>query len=256
MPITWSNTGPILRVNLYYRIAGTDTWIPIAKNQTNNGYYNWELPFFDAAGNEIPFEPQRSSITTTSGRGGKTRPIINALGEVEKIIIFDKGFSYGSTDVIEVSIFPTPPVLPDNFIEPVIQANVVGGEVVGYTIVNQGVGFTPSPLTEIELKIEDANSELTYKELSEELNFTGDVDNTLPTPGNAYITNVNPTVASLLDKSLLIGLTVEGIGVPAGSTITYADPIQNRLGINNNVNAQITGGSFITSSTIGKIYIQ
>jgi hypothetical protein len=256
LPITWTNTGPILRVNLYYRIAGTDTWIPIAKNQVNNGYYNWELPFFNSSGNEIVFEPQRSSITTSSGRGGKTRPIINALGEVEKIIIFDKGFSYGSTDIIEVGIFPTPPVLPANFIEPVIQANVIGGEVVGYTIVNQGAGFTPSSLTEIELKIEDANSELTYKELNEELSFTGDVDSTLPAPGNAYIKNVNPAVSSLLDKSLLIGLTVEGIGVPPGSTITYADPIQNRLGINNNVNAQITGGSYITSSTIGKIYIQ
>jgi hypothetical protein len=256
IPISWSNTGPILRVNLYYRIAGSTEWVPIAKNLTNSGFYNWEIPFFNTDGKEIPIEPQRSSVTSSTGRGCKTRPIINSLGEVEKIIIFEKGFSYSSTDIIEVSLFPQPPVLPESFSQPVIQANVISGEVVGYRIVNQGAGFFPSPITEIELKIEDSNSEEVYKELSDNIVFTGSVDNTLTSPNDAYITSISPTVNELLTKSNLIGLTVEGIGIPTGSKITYADPVQNRLGINNNVNAKIVGGSFITSSDVARIQIQ
>lgn len=254
LPIAWSNTGPILRVNLYYRISGAQDWIPIAKNINNTGYYNWEIPFFNIQGEEIPFEPQRASVITKTGRGSKVRPIINALGEVDQIVIFESGFAYSNTDMIGVSLFPPPgnPAL----VEAEIQADVVGGSVTGATILLQGSGYVSTPLTFIELMIEDANSPVTYQDLITSITFTGDIDNTLPVPNNSLITNINPTVQTLLQQSPLIGLEIEGAGIAAGSQITSANPVTNTIGINNPVTSQVFGGTLNTSDVIGKILIQ
>jgi hypothetical protein len=254
LPIAWSNTGPILRVNLFYRLSGSIDWIPIAKNINNTGYYNWEIPFFNVQGEEIPYEPQRASAITTSGRGSKLRPIINALGEVDQIVIFNGGLAYSSTDMIGVSLFPPPVNL--GLVEAEIQADVVNGTIEGATIINPGSGYSPSPTTIIELKIEDANSPVTFQDLTAPLTFTGNIDNTLPTPGNSTITNIVPTVNNLLLQSALVGLKLEGIGIVEGSQIVSVNPLTNSLVINKPVTAQVVGGTITTSPITGKIYIQ
>jgi len=256
MPITWSNTGPVLRVNLYYRIAGSQNWRPIAKNYQNSGYYNWDIPIFDTNGNEIPFETHRTHASTSTGRGAKLRAIIDGIGSVENIVIFNKGFSYSPIDKVETELFPMPPIIPPGFTAPIIQPDVVAGEIKSATIVDSGAGFVPSPITEIEIKIEDANTELVYAELMQVFTFTGDVDNSLPSPNNTYVTNVVPTVSTLQTMGNLIGLKLEGIGIPTGSIITSVDPVLNRIGINNTVNMQVIGGTLNTSPTMGKVYIQ
>lgn len=256
LPITWSNTGPILRVNIYYRLAGSQDWRPIALNYQNSGYYNWHLPIFDSNGNEIPFETHRTYVTTQTGRAARLRAIIDGLGSVENIIVFDRGLSYMPTDKVETELFPVPPTVPPGFIPPVIQPNVVAGEITGVTIVDPGAGFTPSTITEIEIKIQDFNTELVFQELTQSFTFTGDVDNTLSAPNNTYITNVVPTVSTLQTMGNLLGLKIEGIGIPSGSVIASIDPVLNRIGINNTLNAQVIGGTLNTSPTIGKVYVQ
>ena len=256
IPISWTNTGPILRVNIYCRIVGTETWIPIILNHPNTGFYNWVVPYYNFNGEEVPFEPQRANVISSSGRSANIRPIIDALGGVEQLVVFDGGIAYSNTDLIDVNIFPTPPVLPEGFISPVIQANVNSGTIEGYNIIETGSGFIPSPITELEFKIQDANSELIFSELMQSVEFTGDVDNSLSDPENTYITNVNPTVEDLIKRTELIGLTVEGNGVQTDAKITAVDVITNRIVINNTVTGIVIGGSFNTSPATGKIYVQ
>jgi len=256
LPITWTNTGPILRINIYYRIAGSDTWIPITLNHPNNGFYNWDIPYFNLNGDEVPFEPQRATVISSSGRSAKIRPIIDALGGVEQIVVFDGGVAYSVSDTVSVEIFPKPPVLPEGFVPPVIQANVSGGSVIDTNIVETGNGFIPSPIIELEFKIQDANSDLIFTELLQSLEFEGDVDNTLSDPENTYITNVNPTVEELSKHTNLIGLPIEGYGVQTGATIQSYDVITNKLVINKTVTGIVVGGSFKTSPAPGKIYVQ
>lgn len=256
LPLSWTNTGPILRINIYYRIVGSETWIPIILNHPNNGFYNWEVPYFNFNGEEVPYEPQRATVITSSGRSAKLRPIIDALGGVEQIIIFDGGVAYSVSDTVDVNIFPTPPVLPEGFVPPLIQASVIGGSVVETNIVETGSGFFPSPIIELEFKIQDSNSDLIFTELLKSISFEGDVDNTLTDPENTYITNINPTVEELIKNTNLIGLTVEGYGVQTGSIIESYDVITNKIVINKTVTGIVVGGSFNTSPAPGKIYVQ
>ena len=256
MPISWTNTGPILRINIYYRIVGTETWIPVILNHPNTGFYNWTVPYYNFNNEEVPFEPQRATVITSSGRSAKLRPIIDGLGGVEQIVIFDGGIAYSNSDSIDVNLFPTPPVLPEGFVSPVIQANVNSGTVESYNIIETGAGFIPSPIIELEFKIQDANSELIFTELMQSVEFTGDVDNSLTNPENTYITNINPTVEDLSKKTNLIGLTIEGNGVQTGAKIIAVDVITNRIVINNTVTGIVIGGEFNTSPATGKIYVQ
>ena len=256
LPITWTNTGPILRINIYYRLVGSDEWRPITLNHPNNGFYKWDIPYFNFNGDEVPFELQRATVITSSGRSAKIRPIIDALGGVEQIVIFDGGVAYSVSDTVDVSIFPKPFVLPEGFVPPVIQATVVGGSVTSANIAESGSGFTPSPIMEIEFKIQDANSDLIFTELMQSLEFEGDTDNSLTDPENTYITNVNPTVEELTKYTNLIGLTVEGYGVQTGATIVAYDVITNKIVINKPVTGIVVGGSFNTSPAPGKIYVQ
>jgi len=251
LPISWTNTGPIMRVNLYYRLVGSSEWRLIAKNLNNNGTYDWVVPYFDNNGNEVPTDPISVGIVTSSGKLAKVRAIADALGSIEKIIILEKGLSYSSTDIISAS-----PPIGVSFVPPVIQANIVGGEIVGSTIVDAGSGFAPSATTEIELKIEDANSEVTYRLLDEVVTFTGDVNPNLQAPQNSYITNMVPTVVELLNYTPLLGQTVSGAGIVNGSVITNVDQVNNRVEINNTTTNQVSGGTIVLSTSTGKIYIQ
>lgn len=255
LPLTWTNTGPILRVNLYYRILGTDTWIPIAQNLNNNGYYNWELPFFDESGDEVTNEPQRAYAVSDKGRGGKLRPIINSLGEVEQIIILSSGFVYENTDLVKVELFPKPFVLPTGYVEPEIQLGVINsGEINSINILTPGSGFVPSPITEIELKIEDANSESIYQVFNQEIEFTGDIDNTID--DGLIIKNISPDVSTLMGRGLMTGLKLFGAGIVADTEIASINILTNSIEINKSVNLQVTNGTLNTSVSTGKVIIQ
>jgi hypothetical protein len=257
MPISWVNTGPILRVNLYYRLVGTQDWIAIAKNIVNSGSFDWKIPYFSTSGAELSYEPQRATVITVSGKEAYIRPIIDSLGTVEQIVIMNPGFSYGNIEDIAVGIYPLPVATPPTFVAPVIQATTVDGSLIGSNIISSGSGFTPSPTTRIELKIEDANApEVTYQVLDTQLSFTGDVDNTAVAPADTYITNISPTVNLLLLQAPLIGQEVSGIGIPTGSVIVAANSALNRLVINNTTNTQIANTAMILSASTGKITIQ
>jgi len=251
IPITWSNTGPILRVNLYYRIKGSENWIPIAMNMTNAGYFNWEVPFFDVDGNEITSEPQKAYAVSESGRGSKLRAVINSLGEVDQIIIFNSGLVYKNSDMVSVELYPKPTTLPADYTEPVIQIQTVNsGEIANVNIVSPGSGFVPSLINEIEFKIQDSNSESTYQVFDDEITFTGD------TNGTTTITNINPTVNELVNRGLLTGLSINGGGIVINSEIVSINLATNSIEINIPSNLQITGGKIFVSKTVGKIIIQ
>lgn len=256
MPITWTNSGPIQRVNIFYRLAGSQTWRQIAKNLNNNGSFDWKVPFFDSNGIEIPFEPQRASVITTSGRDSYVRPIIDGLGQLNQIVVLNAGFSYSANDPIVVTPFPEPPAVPASVTQPEIQAIINSGDVVGANIISTGTGFTPSPVTDIEFKIEDANTELTFGFLLNSISFVGDTDNTLPAPGNYQITNIMPTVVDLLQISSLIGIDISGAGIQEGSKIVQINILNNLIVINKTVTGQYTGATVNLTPTIGKIEIQ
>ena len=255
LPITWTNTGPILRVNLYYRVIGSESWIPIAMNLTNNGYYNWEIPFLSMTGDEVPNESQRAYAVSAAGKGAKLRPIVNDTGGVDSIVILASGFVYTNTDHIRVELFPKPFVLPEGYTEPEISLSVKNsGEIYETSVLSAGSGYYPSPLNEIEFKIQDANSESIYLVLDQELVFTADVDNTVD--DGLIITNLNPSVSELMAQGLTTGLGLFGAGIVNGTLITSIDIITNTLGINKSVNMQVSNGTLNTSITTGKIYLQ
>lgn len=256
MPLAWTNTGPIQRVNIFYRLTGSQTWRQIAKNFNNNGAFDWKVPFFDGNGNEIAYEPQRASVITTSGRDSYVRPIIDGLGQLNQIVVLNAGFSYSTNDLIVVTPFPEPPAIPANVTQPEIQAIINSGDVIGANIISTGAGFTPSPVTDIELKIEDANTELTFGYLLNSVSFSGDTDNTLASPANFQITNVIPTVASLLQISSLVGVGISGAGIQEGSKIVQIDIVNNLIVINKVVAGQYTGATVNLTPTIGKVEIQ
>ena len=213
LPISWTNTGQVLNVNLYYRIAGTEEWILIVRNTKNTGYYDWQIPFFNNEGLIIPYEPQVATVPSATGRGAHVRALADSSGTIEQIIVFNRGLSYSAVDQIE--------------------------------------GFTSSPITEIEIKIESTVDPTIFSEITETIEFSGSTDGS-----SSYITNVIPTVSSLLEKTSLLGLVIEGIGVQTGSLITSVDPVQNRIGINISTNEQVSNEPYRTAAATAKITIQ
>jgi len=251
LPISWTNTGQVLNVDIYYRIAGTEEWILIVRNTKNTGYYDWQIPFFNNEGLIIPYEPQVATVPSATGRGAHVRALADSSGAIEQIIVFNRGLSYSAVDQIEVNIYPRPTTLPPDFTAPVIQANVIDGEIMGYNIVETGSGFTSSPITEIEIKIESTVDPTVFSEITETIEFSGNTDGS-----SLFITNVIPTVSSLLEKNSLLGLAIEGIGVQSGSLITSVDPVQNRIGINISTTAQVSNEPYRTAAATAKITIQ
>jgi hypothetical protein len=224
-------------------------------NLTNNGYYNWEIPFLTITGDEVPNESQRAYAVSAAGKGAKLRPIVNDTGGVDSIVILASGFVYTNTDHIRVELFPKPFVLPDGYTEPEISLSVKNsGEIYETSVLSAGSGYYPTPLNEIELKIQDANSESIYLVLDQELVFTADVDNTVD--DGLIITNLNPSVSELMAQGLTTGLELFGAGIVNGTLITSIDIITNTLGINKSVNMQVSNGTLNTSITTGKIYLQ
>ena len=259
LPILWTNTGTILRVNIYYRFSGLGgDWLFMGRSERNSGSFDWSIPFLNISGDTVANDPIRATVNSTTGRGSKLRAIINSSGEVEKIVIFDGGFAYTSGDTIEVSPLIIPPGIP-SFTPPVIIANVQDGRIIGYEIVNPGANFEPTPTNYIELKIEYDVDQSIYQVYETAFMFKGDTDPFFDPlgPGMRQIKNINPPVADLIAQGVnLVGQEIAGPAVEIGSKITFADAINNLLVINKDVTLLNTDGEYTLEKQIAIFEIQ
>jgi hypothetical protein len=228
MPIEWSNTGPITRVNIYWRLVGDVDWTPIVKNYQNSGSYLWNVPFLNTSGTIVPKENTKAFMQTSTGDSARLRAIIDALGSVDSIIIFDGGFAYEGTDSI---------IVDDESLTitaPTISPNVISGTVVGSTIYAVGSGFTPSPVNQIEIMVENANNERVYEIMKREITYQAQVSN-----GSNLLTNIVPDISvaqNLTDLALYVGMPVAGAGIPSGAYITQILSGTNQIQISTNAN--------------------
>jgi hypothetical protein len=228
MPIEWSNTGPITRVNIYWRIVGDVDWTPIVKNYQNSGSYVWMVPFLNTSGTIVPKETTKAFMQTATGEGSKLRAIIDALGSVDNIIVLDGGFAYEGTDEIIVndeSLVVTAPT---------ISPNVVSGTITGSTIYAVGSGFTPTPVNQIEIKVENANNERVYEIMKREITYQAQVTN-----GSDLLSNIVPDISvaqNLTDLALYVGMPVSGAGIPTGAYIIQILSGTNQIQISTNAN--------------------
>jgi hypothetical protein len=174
LPIQWQNTGTILRVNIYYKIENTNNWVRIARSIPNVGQFDWQIPFFaggaGTTGTTLSKDPIAVSINTENGRNADVRAIITpsvvggSTGGVNKLVVFNQGNAYSNADTINVFPFITSKAgMPTyNIGAPVISLNVSNGEVAGADIIQSGSGFPTSPVTKIQIKIEDAVNTETF----------------------------------------------------------------------------------------------
>lgn len=244
LPIRWSNTGTILRVNIYYRFVGSNEWIFMARSFENKGQYDWNIPYFTNTQTILSGDLIRTYASCVRGRGSSLRAIINANGEVEKILIFNGGFGYDNTATIEVSPWIQPPPGSPPFVAPVISADVQDGRIVGYTIHNPGSGFTPTPVNYVELKIEHDVDETISKVYEKVQTFKGDTDPNLSLPGLRQIKNLDPTVSEMASLGINLTGVVDGPGVETGTKITSSDAINNLVGIDRDVTLLINEGEY------------
>jgi hypothetical protein len=246
--ISWTNTGTILRTNIYYRFAGLGgDWLLMARSAKNKGTFDWNIPFLNISGDTVANDPIRATAVSATGKGAKLRAIIDVNGEVEKIIIFDGGFAYTNGDTIEVSPLILPPPGISAFVAPEITANVQDGRIIGYQILDPGSGFSPTPTNYIELKIESAVDDSIYQVYETSFFFKGDTDPFFDPggPGMKQVKNLNPTVADLIAQGVvLVDQTISGPGTELGSKIVSADAINNLLVINKDVTLLISDGEY------------
>jgi len=240
MPIQWSNTGPISRVNLYYRIVGTSNWVPIGLNIQNTGVYNWSIPFFNTAGAEVNGEPINASAISNTGSGAKLRAIIGSNQGVNFIVILEGGSAYEGTDSIIVTEL--------NVSEPLdyMQANatpsVVGGEIIGYNLTFAGASLPITPINQIELKIEDSNNENVWQELKYDPTFLGNT-----TSGTNIINSISPLLNS---QGLFLGQTVNGPGIPVDAKITNINTTSGQIAFTpGTASASATAQSFVANES-------
>lgn len=231
LPISWTSTGPVNRIDLYYRFVNTEDWQVITKAYLNTGEYDWQIPYFDSTGKIKTYSSTVCTIVTSTGSGADLRAIVDETGGIEKIVVIKPGSGYGHIENILVSPYPVSN-LP-GFVQPVIQATTVDGSVVGANIVSPGSGFVTLGPVQIEIKIVETQDPASYKILDNSLEFTGNIDSTLPSPANTKITNVMPTVVNLLLDVPLVGQGLSGLGMPEGTVIIAADPILNTVTISN-----------------------
>lgn len=259
LPIKWHNTGTILRVNLYYRFAGMGgDWIELARSLENRGQYDWPIPFFNGAGSILPNDPIRVNVNTATGKGAKLRAIINANGEVEKIIVFDGGYGYANVDTIEVSPLIIGPPGTAGFTAPTITATIVDGQITGANIINPGGGFVPTFSNFIEIKIESSVDSTIFAVCQKTQTFIGSVDPFL-NPGGPemkQIRNINPSVAQIAADGIDFSGGISGPGVQTGSIIISADAINNWVVIDNDVQLLISDGEYTMDPQIAIFEVQ
>lgn len=240
MLIQWSNTGPITRVNLYYRIVGTSAWVPIVKNLQNSGLYNWPIPFFNTAGEKIDNEPINTSAISATGSGAKLRAVVGSSGIVSYIVVLDGGSAYQGTDSIIVTEIDVS--TPLNYIQADATPAVVGGEIVGTNLTFPGQDLPITVITQLELKIEDANNENTWQELKYDPEFVGNT-----TAGTNIISNVSPAVNS---QGFFLGQTINGPGIPVDAKITNINIGSNQIAFTPGTStATATNSTFIAQGS-------
>lgn len=240
MPISWSNTGPITRVNIYWRVVGSTTWTPIVLNLQNAGNFTWDVPFLDITAAIVPSEPTRAFVQSPTGENAKLRAIINAAGSVSNIIVFDGGSSYAGTDAIIVDN------IGSTAFQPTISPNVVTGSIIGFTTFAVGAGFAVTPVNNIELKIENSNNDSIFNIMQREITFIGTV-----TFGSSTITAISPSIsipANLAALGIYVGMPVFGAGLIPGTTVTAINTGPNTLTISTPANltnalTSINGGT-------------
>lgn len=237
LPIRWTSTGPILRVNLFTRIAGSDDWFPIARNIPNGGLFNWKVPYFDGNGN-IGNDSLVSKVVSVRGRNAKIRAITDGSGQVYKFVILDGGSGYSGNvddDMVYVELPGTPEIpIRHEFVPNVVEGKVVGVALPAYESVP--AGFPPLPssvITSLEFKIEDANTTATYEYLMNGNNVlaTGDI-----------VLGVNTITLSAINTDLAIGMKVLGQGIQINTTITQI--IGNVISISSNATQSLVLGEF------------
>jgi hypothetical protein len=119
--------------------------------------------------------------------------------------------------------------------------------VIGYTIIDPGSGFDPTPTNYVELKIENAVDESIYQIYETAFFFKGDTDPFFDPlgPGMQQIKNINPSVADLIAQGInLVDQTISGPGTVIGSKIISADAINNLLVIDKDVTLLIADGEY------------
>ena len=242
LPIRWTNAGAILRVNLYYRFAGADDWIMLARATENDGAYDWTIPFLSNTQTQVKQDPIRSYVSDTTGKAAKTRAIINANGEVERIIILDAGYGYSNKAMINVSPWIQPPPGSPPFVQPIISANVVAGRIIGFTIHNAGSGFNPTPINYIELKIDNEANTEQYQICQTAASFTGDTDPLGADPDK--VINLIPSVAELVAKGVNFDSYINGTGTAIGTKIISHDAINNWIVLDQNCTLLINDGEY------------
>jgi hypothetical protein len=249
LPIEWTNTGPITRVNIYYRMIGEAEWIPIEKNLQNSGSYVWEVPFFNAQGKPVSKETTKVSVTTTSGRNSKLRAIIDSTGGVSKIIILNGGMAYQGTD--EVKVFDE---VNQNTLPPTISPNVEGGVITGTRIIAVGADFVPTPINKIEIKIENANNERVFEIMKKTTRFVADT-----VDGTDTLLNIVPDISipsNLSDLNLQVGQPLSGAGIPEGCVIAAIDTTFNSIQLSIASNMSYIGSEIVGASYNGNITIE
>lgn len=253
LPIHWSNSGTVNRVNLYYSL-GDDDWKYIARDISNTGSYDWHIPFFDASGITFATDPVRTHVSSENGNKANIRAIINENGEVDQILVFDGGYSYTGADTIQIS-----PLIgsgsTQSITQPNIIASVIDGSIVGCEIYEVGSGFAPSPINTIQIKIENAGNSKQFQIYASSQSFTGNVDPFNPA-NIRKITNIHPTINELISSSANLQGTISGPGLQNGSNITSVDSINNTLIIDRDVTLLITDGTYKLENNAALFEIQ
>lgn len=243
MPIRWLSNGPILRVNIYYRIAGYPDWILIERNMPNTGTYMWNAPFFNVNGIPSSQDPLSAKMLSQTGVNAKIRAITDALGQVSKIVVFEGGSGYTNdinNDVIYVEDPSTPNIPNRHEVEPIVQDSIlIGARLPAFA--SNPVGFLGLPvsvMTAIELKIEDANDENSYLILQNRNNVTF----------NGNITNGSNIINTILPiTNITIGMILFGEGIQIDTEIISI--IGTVITISKNCTQTLTGVEIIAQPT-------
>jgi len=242
LPLRWTSTGPILRVNLFARLAGSDDWFPIAKNIPNGGLFNWKVPYFDANGN-IGKDAVVSKVVSERGRNAKIRAITDGLGQVYKFIILECGSGYTgnvNNDMIYVELPGTPEIpIRHEFAPNVIEGKIIGGTLPSYASVPPGFPPLPSSIiSNLEFKIEDANTTTTYEYLmnGNNIEFLGNISS-----------GINNIILPSINTDLAVGMKVFGQGIQVDTTITQI--IGTNITLSSNATQSLVGCEFTASPT-------
>jgi hypothetical protein len=129
----------------------------------------------------------------------------------------------------------------------VVDGKIIGATIPAYETVPPGFPPLPiSPVTNLEFKIEDSNTNTTFDELknSNNVEINGDI-----TAG------INTIIQPIINTNLSVGMNVIGEGIQIGTTITQI--IGTTITLSSNATQTLSGGEFIaTPNTLAIITIE